>query len=87
MKKIGLNKTFWITLSPIKLLDNLVISKSHYVSTISPYVTRPNLYQHIKVIHKIILSSPYLWASFTPNPLFQWYLQSKFFLLNRNMKC
>jgi hypothetical protein len=78
---------FQITLSPIKLLDNLAINKSHYVSTISPYVTRPNLHQHIKVIQKIILSSPCLWASFTLYLFFQWFLQSILFLLNLHMKC
>jgi hypothetical protein len=27
------------------------------------------------------------WSPFTPQPLFQWYLQSKKFLLNLGMKC
>jgi hypothetical protein len=37
-------------------------------------------YKSIKVIRKLTLS-------FTPYPLFQWYLQSKEILLNLSMKC
>jgi hypothetical protein len=40
----------------------------------------------IRVIHKVTLSSPCLWASLTTYPLFQWYLQSKDILINLSMK-
>jgi hypothetical protein len=33
---------------------------------------------------ELLLKSPCLWPSFTPYPLFQWYLQSKEILLNLN---
>jgi hypothetical protein len=41
----------------------------------------------IRVIYKVTLSSPCLWASFHPYPLFQWYPQSKDIRLNLSMKC
>jgi len=40
----------------------------------------------IRVIRKVTLSSPCLWASLTTYPLFQWYLQSKEILINLSMK-
>jgi len=40
-----------------------------------------------KVIHKVTLSSPCLWASCHPYPLFQWYPQTKDILINLSMKC
>ncbi len=36
--------------------------------------------ESIKVIHKVALS-------FTPYPIFRWYLQNKEILLNLSMKC
>jgi hypothetical protein len=46
-----------------------------------PWVTHQPQYPHnIKVIREVSLS-------FTPYPLFQWYLQSKEILLNLKMKC
>ncbi len=41
----------------------------------------------IRVIRKLTLSSPSIWASFYPYPLFQWYPQSKDILLNLSIKC
>jgi len=41
----------------------------------------------IRLICKVTLSSPCLWASFHPYPLFQWYPYSKDILLNLSMKC
>jgi hypothetical protein len=40
-----------------------------------------------RIIRKVTLSSPCLWASFHPYPLFQRYLQSKDILINLSMKC
>jgi len=48
----------------------------------------PPFAKDIRVIRKVTLSSPSLWASFDPPiPLFQWYPQSKDILLNLGMKC
>jgi len=54
--------------------------------TVLQYLSTLNLSQN-RVIYKVTLSSPCLWASFHPYPLFQWYLQSKEMLLNFSMKC
>jgi hypothetical protein len=46
------------------------------------------LHQLFRVIRKVTLSSPCLWASLTTYPsLFQWYPQSKDILINLSMKC
>jgi hypothetical protein len=54
--------------------------------TLLQYLSTLNLSQN-RVICKVTLSSPCLWASFHPYPLFQWYLQSNEILLNFSMKC
>ncbi len=56
------------------------------MTLISNWVLEP-LYEFIRVIPKVTLSSPCLWASFHPLSPLSWYLQSKHILRNLSMKC
>ncbi len=56
------------------------------MTLISNWILEP-LYEFIRVIPKVTLSSPCLWASFHPLSPLSWYLQSKDILINLSMKC